>query len=144
MSKVVKRPLSDKWKISHVWYAMINRCYKPEDLQYKNYGGRGIKVCEEWKKDRMAFVNWALISGWAKGLQIDRIDNNGNYEPDNCRFVTDSENKKNTRFSGQYYHTGIDSSGDTKTKEILKSIEGIPDYFLTKKELFLRQKYANA
>jgi hypothetical protein len=74
--------LSDK-KIYYVWEAMIDRCTKPKNKRYKNYGGRGITVCEEWKNDPTAFYVWAMLNGYEEGLVLDRINNDGNYEPSN-------------------------------------------------------------
>lgn len=76
---------------------MINRCYSPVDHHFCNYGGRGITVCDEWKSDFMSFFKWAIASGHRDGLAIDRIDNSGNYNPQNCRWVTRSENAQNQR-----------------------------------------------
>lgn len=80
---------------------MLQRCYNPNDHSYKHYGGRGISICEEWKSNFKAFYDWAIPNGWEKALEIDREDNNGNYEPDNCRWVTpkvNSNNKRSNRF----------------------------------------------
>jgi len=78
------------------WHNMLQRCENPNNKRYKDYGGRGITVCDEWH-DPQIFISWALASGWEKGLALDRIDNNGNYKPDNCRFVTPKENSRNKR-----------------------------------------------
>lgn len=80
-----------------VWINMKSRCYDKNKPQYKDWGGRGIEVCEEWKNDFMSFYNWAMKSGYKKGLSIDRIDNNGNYEPSNCRFTNRNIQSRNTR-----------------------------------------------
>lgn len=80
----------------NVWETMKNRCENPKREKYKDYGARGIKVCEEWEKP-IAFVEWALSNGYQKGLQLDRIDNNGDYSPQNCRWVTPKENSRNRR-----------------------------------------------
>lgn len=77
-----------------VWSNMIARCNNPLNKRYSRYGGRGIAVCEEWKHAR-PFIEWGLNSGWRLGLQIDRIDNDKGYYPNNCRFVTPTENAHN-------------------------------------------------
>lgn len=84
-------------KLFAVWNAMKQRCYNPNNRSYKNYGGRGITVCQEWKEDFQTFYDWAIANGYKKGLEIDRIDVNGNYEPDNCRWTTSKKNNNNRR-----------------------------------------------
>jgi len=79
-----------------IWHSMLQRCENPSNEGYRNYGFRGIKVCDEWHK-LIPFCDWALASGWQKGLQLDRINNNGNYEPGNCRWATPQENSRNKR-----------------------------------------------
>ena len=79
----------------HVYYGILHRCYNMEDTHYCNYGGRGIIVCDEWKNSFDNFVQWSFDSGYKKGLQIDRIDNDGNYEPGNCRWVDVKQNCRN-------------------------------------------------
>lgn len=83
--------------IRGVWGGMIERCYDKNNQSYKNYGGRGITVCDEWKNNITVFYNWAMVNGWCKGLEMDRKENNGNYEPDNCRFITPAQNSRNRR-----------------------------------------------
>ncbi len=73
------------------------RCYDKNHKDYNNYGGRGIKMCYRWKTNPKSFIEWAIQNGWDKGLQIDRINNNSDYRPDNCRFVTGKENSNNKR-----------------------------------------------
>lgn len=88
-----KHPLYAKWQ------DMKNRCYNKNVERYKSYGGRGIIVCDEWKNNFGTYLKWCIDNGYKKGLQIDRINVNGNYEPPNCRFVTAIEqgfNKQNT------------------------------------------------
>jgi len=84
-------------KLYTVWKAMKQRILNPKNKDYKDYGGRGITLCPEWANDYITFRNWALNNGYAEGLQINRILNDGNYEPSNCDFVPIEENCRNRR-----------------------------------------------
>jgi hypothetical protein len=85
-------------KLYEVWGAIKNRTLNPKNKQYNDYGGRGITICEEWL-DIHNFYNWAMSNGYEedKGLSIDRIDNDGNYEPSNCRWTTRVIQARNQR-----------------------------------------------
>lgn len=88
-------------KIYKVYHSMIDRCSNHNMPNFSHYGGRGIKVCEEWKNNFEQFYEWAINNGYREGLSIDRIDVNGNYEPSNCRWVTtyvQNLNKRNSSF----------------------------------------------
>lgn len=80
------------------WATMMSRCYNPNRAKYKSYGARGIRVCEEWH-DVRKFAKWAKENGYAPDLQLDRIDNNGHYCPENCHFVSAIENSQNKQNS---------------------------------------------
>lgn len=90
----VKHGLS-KHPLHTIWRNMKDRCKNPNNKRYERYGGRGIVVCEEWDNDFKAFYDWCMNNGWQQGLQIDRINNDGDYEPSNCRFVTNKINANN-------------------------------------------------
>lgn len=87
-------------RLYKVWHEMNRRCASEKHTHYKNYGGRGIKVCERWMNSFDNFYE-DMQSTWEQGLQLDREDNNGNYEPTNCRWVTRSQNTKNRRNSSK-------------------------------------------
>lgn len=93
-------------KLYKVWNAMKQRCHNKNNKRYKDYGGRGIAVCSEWKDDFMSFYNWALSNGYKDNLTIDRINNNGNYEPNNCRLVDKKQQARNRRSNITYTING--------------------------------------
>ena len=96
-------------RVYTIWALMKYRCLNPNRKEYKDYGGRGITVCQEWL-DSKSFIEWALANGYSDDLTLDRIDNDGNYCPGNCRWVSRKEqsyNKRNNRL--------ITHNGQTKT-----------------------------
>lgn len=94
-----------------VWVHMRERCRDENHPNYNDYGGRGIEVLEPWLSDRHSFYSWARANGYEKGLHLDRIDNNGNYEPENCRWATLAISMRNTRRAAM-----IEIDGETKNK----------------------------
>ena len=84
-------------KLYTVWGNMKDRCLNLNNHAYKDYGGRGITICPEWTNDYVKFRDWAISNSYKEGLQINRIENNGNYEPNNCNFVTSQINNQNQR-----------------------------------------------
>lgn len=92
-------------RLYKIWSTMKRRCNCSNANEYKNYGGKGIKVCDEWANDFQTFHDWAMSNGYADNLTIDRIDVNGNYEPLNCRWVdmkTQQNNRRNNRIINYY------------------------------------------
>lgn len=87
-------------RLYQIWQNMKNRCYNPNVDRYNRYGGRGIKVCDEWKDNFQTFYEWSMNHGYSDNLSIDRKDVNGNYTPDNCRWISmdkQADNKSNSR-----------------------------------------------
>ncbi len=96
-----------KTRLYNIWCMMKARCYRKSSGSYSNYGARGITVCEEWKNSYESFKEWALENGYADNLSIDRIDCNGNYCPENCRWADNSTQVNNRRPFGKIPITGI-------------------------------------
>lgn len=102
-------------KLGNVFEGMKQRCNNPKNKNYEKYGGRGIKICTEWLNDPKKFFDWAIKNGYKEGLSIDRIDVNGNYEPDNCRWADNETQCLNQRLrkdnktghKGIYYSEGV-------------------------------------
>lgn len=110
-------------RLEKVYVHMLSRCYNPKDGMYHRYGGRGITVCDEWRKDNKAFFQWAMSNGYSEELTIDRIDPNGNYCPENCRWATMrvQQNNKTTSLK-------VEINGETRTVAEWADIYGINRY----------------
>ena len=92
-------------RLYHIWNAMRQRCENPNAISYKYYGGKGISVCSEWKNFNN-FCSWALQSGYAENLTIERKNSDGNYEPSNCKWATNKEQQNNTSYNRLITHRG--------------------------------------
>lgn len=104
-------------RLYKTWMGMRCRCSYVNDKAYSTYGGKGIKVCDEWQKFE-PFYQWALANGYADDLTIDRIDNNGNYEPNNCRWVN-RKTQANNRTSNRIITYNNESHTLSEWSEIL-------------------------
>ena len=111
-----KYKVQDK-KLYKKWLHMKDRCYNINDVSYKNYGKRGITVCEEWK-NYDNFAEWSLKNGYKPNLELDRINVNGNYEPKNCKWIPMSEQASNTRKTIWLTYNGITKTMVQWAKEL--------------------------
>ncbi len=98
-------------RLYNVWISIKDRCLNPNNKNFHNYGKRGITICDEWKEDFLSFYEWAMENGYDEEAPrgqctIDRIDNNGDYSPDNCRFITHKEQCNNTRRNVKIEYNG--------------------------------------
>lgn len=116
------------FKLYRVWDGIIQRCYNPKSKNYHNYGGRGIKMFEQWRKNFSSFEKYCLDNGWKNGLQVDRIDNELGYFPQNIRFVTSAENLRNKRSNNS-----ITYNGETHCLTDWSQILGIADSTLQRR-----------
>lgn len=121
-------------RIYKIWNSMKSRCHCQSDTNYYNYGGRGITVCDEWRTDFMSFYNWSIENNYKEDLTIERIDNNGRYEPSNCKWITSKEQHRNQRNS-----RCITVNGVTRLQKEWANIIGIPDNYI----IYARQKGKN-
>lgn len=96
-----------KLAVYKIWKGIRRRCYAVQCSQYHNYGGRGIKMSTEWYISAKSFVDWSLKNGYKEGLELDRIDNNSGYFPENCRWTTAEVNANNKRTNIKYLYDGI-------------------------------------
>ena len=94
-------------KLSRVYNTMKGRCYNPSDAKYNRYGARGIIVCDEWLNNPKTFFDWAMSNGYKEGLSIDRINNDGNYCPENCRWADNFIQANNKSNNVRIEHNGV-------------------------------------
>jgi hypothetical protein len=107
VAKTTKLHSPYRRKLKDVYQNMIKRCYDPKNKRYDRYGGRGVRVCQEWIEDRYVFFKWCLDNGYDHGLQVDRIDNNGDYHPFNCRLVSAMVQQNNTSRNRSFTWLGL-------------------------------------
>jgi|HubBroStandDraft_2_1064218.scaffolds.fasta_scaffold545684_2 hypothetical protein len=111
-----------KTPLYRLWKAMVRRCESDKAHNYKWYGAKGVKVCDEWRTDYTKFRDWALANGYVRYLELDRINSDGNYCPENCRWIT---KKTNIRARDLYWDEELDNQLIMKAKEL-----GIDPYAL--------------
>ena len=109
-------------RIYRIYWGMRTRCYNAKDHNYPRYGGRGITICEEWLNDSETFKDWSLANGYRDDLSIDRIDNDGNYEPSNCRWATFEQQQENKTNPGSHHKPVRQITTDGKIVAEFRSI----------------------
>jgi hypothetical protein len=128
-SKTMKGLNENRWqnhkkhhhRLYRIWTDMRRRCLKENRPEYKNYGAQGIKVCQDWDNDFVSFHNWAMSNGYSDNLTIDRINPFGDYEPTNCRWITNQEQQRNRK-----HHVTVFINGESKKLWELEALSGIP------------------
>ena len=110
-------------KLYNSWMAMRQRCYNKNTKSYQDYGAKGVKVCSEWKDSFKEFKKWAEKNGYKEGLTIDRINSNGNYTPDNCRWLTRKDNISRSAKRINYGNHGAIKLSHKHIKEIHKLLD---------------------
>lgn len=111
-----------KTRLYAIWEGMKTRCNKKNHHTFKNYGGRGIKICPEWANSYISFRDWSLANGYADNLSIDRIDVNGDYCPENCRWTDASTQAMNKRITAKNTSGVVGVSFNKKTKKFVAYI----------------------
>ena len=138
-------------KLYKRWAHIKNRCYNQNDIGFKNYGGRGIKMCDSWKDDFLCFCEWARLSGYSDDLFIDRIDVDGDYCPNNCRWVDRHIQQSNRRkginntsgYVGVYFMNNANTSKKywayikTRTKRISLGCYYTPEEAVVARDKFI-------
>lgn len=108
-------------RLYNIWLNMKQRCSNPKASHYEYYGGKGVSVCEEWKKSFSTFRDWALSNGYEDGLTIDRIESDKDYCPENCRWVTHLKQMSNTT-----RNVTLTYQGETHSLSEWSRIVGVP------------------
>lgn len=117
-----------KTRLYHIWAMMKQRVLNPKNDSYKDYGGRGIRICDDWANSFVVFRDWAYKAGYSDSLSIDRINNDGNYEPSNCRWVDVAAQNRNQRSNVR-----LEYNGETKLM-----VEWAKDLGITEQALYRR------
>ena len=111
-------------RLNRIWSSIKDRTLNSKQKQYNDYGGRGITICDEWKNDFMSFYNWAMENGYSDELSIDRIDNEGSYYPENCRWTTSIIQNRNQRIrkDNKTGYKGVSFNKDNNSFRVIISV----------------------
>jgi hypothetical protein len=110
ITRDMKFMINEMYDLRKKWHSIKRRCYNKNSDGYKNYGAKGIKVCDEWITNFISFYEWSILNGYKKGLTIDRIDNKKGYSPTNCRYVNRKIQNNNTTRNKRVIFNGIEKT----------------------------------
>ena len=105
-------------RLYSIWCGIKKRCNNPKEKCYPYYGGKGVKICDDWSNNYNAFQSWSMSNGYSDSLTIDRINNSGNYEPNNCRWITHDEQQRNRINNVRVEHNGVSKTLSELSREL--------------------------
>ena len=137
-SYLITHGLANKHPFYKIWIDMNQRCFNPKNHAYRWYGAKGVRVCDEWRYSFVDCMQWCIQNGWQKGLVIDRINSAGDYGPNNCQFLTISENTLKMWKDNPRLNTGSNSNRSKINEDLARNIKLLSIQGLSVMEISLK------